>query len=92
MVRVARTAMSVHVVVELLGPVREAVGGPTVEVEMAEGAVVRDVVDALGARGGEALRPLLDRCRYAVGDRVVDLDEPVGAGSTLVVIPPVSGG
>lgn len=77
---------------ELLGPVREAIGSSVIEVALEPDATVGDVVEELVERAGEPLRGLLERCRFAIGDRVVDLDEPLADGATVVVIPPVSGG
>ncbi len=81
-----------RVVVELLGPVREALGASSIDVDVAEGATVRELVAVLVERGGEGIRPLLSRCRWAAGSRVVDEDEPLDTAVTMTVIPPVSGG
>jgi len=85
-------AITMRVVVELLGPVREAVGSPIVELELDAGATVADLGRALAARAGSPIAPLLERCRFAAGDRVVDPETPVEGLGTVVVIPPVSGG
>lgn len=87
-----RRGTSVRISLELLGPVREALGSSTVDVTLEPGATVYELVEVLVERAGEPLRDLLARCRFAVADRVVDLDEKLCDGEAVVVIPPVSGG
>jgi molybdopterin synthase catalytic subunit/molybdopterin converting factor small subunit len=79
-----------HIRVRLFAAYREAVGAPTVDLEL-DG-------EATPARAWERLRdlhPALDRFpgpAFAVGDRYVPADYPLRDGDEVTLIPPVSGG
>jgi len=81
----------VRVVVRLHAGVRERAGRPTLEVEVGEGARVRDVRDAV-ERACPGIAGQLGSCRWALRDAFVAADAPVPPGAPLDVIPPVSGG
>jgi molybdopterin synthase catalytic subunit len=80
------------VVVRLFAILRERAGRDTISLELAEGATVADALDAL------ALRPLLAETlarlpvRMAVNHEYAALDDRIGPGDELAVIPPISGG
>jgi molybdopterin converting factor small subunit len=78
----------VSVSVRLHAGVRERAKTATLVVEGASIAAVRD---ALAAKC-PAIAGQLRSCRFAVDDEFVDESTPVAPGSTVDVIPPVSGG
>jgi MoaE-MoaD fusion protein len=76
--------------VRLFAGLRERAGGQHVEVELPEGAVVEDLLAAMGSTPVGALAP---------GQRVVAINreyaprgEPIREGDEVALIPPVSGG
>lgn len=72
--------------------VRELVGGSSHELQVADGATVGDVWDALASRY-EDLVPLTASTRIARNGRVVmDSAERVQDGDELSLLPPVGGG
>jgi len=75
----------------LFGPAADAAGARDVELGLPEGATLEQV-DTLLEERFPALRPLLDRSRYAVNETFVDAGHPVQRGDEVAVIPPVSGG
>ena len=87
----ATDGTTVQVLVRLYAGARAAAGTAQTEVEVPSDAQVRDVLSALAAdhSGVAKVLPacslLLDEVRAAPGDRV-------GAGRTLDVLPPFSGG
>jgi molybdopterin synthase catalytic subunit len=79
-----------HVLVRLFASYREAAGRGQFEMELPEGARVRDVLARVLAD-----HPLLRSQREIVAARnreYVGLDEPVTDGDEVALIPPVSGG
>ncbi len=70
---------------------KERAGGPTLTVDLAEGATVADLKAAIG-RACPALGPLLPTLRIAIDSEYAPDDRPVPPGSELAAIPPVSGG
>jgi molybdopterin synthase catalytic subunit len=72
--------------VRLFAGLRERAGAGRRELELADGATVGDVWDALGL--GEEPAGLL----YARNKEYVERGEPLAAGDEVAVIPPVSGG
>jgi molybdopterin synthase catalytic subunit/molybdopterin converting factor small subunit len=80
------------IVVRLFAILRERAGRDTIRIELPEGATVADALDAL------ALRPLLAETlarlpvRMAVNHEYAALDDPIGPGDELALIPPISGG
>jgi molybdopterin converting factor subunit 1 len=81
-----------EVEVRLFAMLRERAGSDSVTVDLADGATVRDAVDAVGAQHG--LRELISRMPVvmAVNREYADEDDPLRAGDELALIPPVSGG
>jgi molybdopterin synthase catalytic subunit len=80
------------VTVRLFAMLRERAGQDEVEVELAEGATVREAIDAVAARPG--LGDLIARMPVvmAVNREYADDDDPLAEGDELALIPPVSGG
>jgi len=76
----------VNVHVRLFAALRERAGTGTLELELAEGAIVGDVWPHLGL--GDEPSGLL----YARNKAYVDRSENLAAGDEVAVIPPVSGG
>jgi molybdopterin synthase catalytic subunit len=76
----------VQVTVRLFAQLRERAGSSSVDVELPEGAVVRDAIAALGEVAGGL--PVV----MAINREYADSDAPLAAGDELALIPPVSGG
>ena len=70
---------------------REAASTDQEEVELADDACVRDALAALVARH-PALGDVATRSRVAVDEAFATPDQPLAAGATLALIPPVGGG
>lgn len=75
----------------LFAGLRERLRSDSVELDLPDGATVRELLAALAGRH-PALAGLLPPCRVAVEQEFVGLDHPVRAGDEVAVIPPVSGG
>ena len=84
--------------VELFAAAAAALGRTTDALDLPDGAVLGDLVDALGARAAafgdpENAAAVLARCSYLVeGVATTDRDAPLTAGSAVDVLPPFSGG
>ncbi len=74
-----------RVKVRLFAVLRERAGSETVELELADGATVRDAIDAVSFADGV---PVL----MAVNREVAAEDVVLAPGDELALIPPVSGG
>lgn len=79
------------VTVRLYAGVREKAGRASLTVAVAEPADVAAVRVAL-AEACPAIREQLPFCRVALDDDFATDDAALGAGATVDVIPPVSGG
>jgi molybdopterin converting factor subunit 1 len=81
-----------EVEVRLFAMLRERAGSESVTVELADGATVRDAIDAVGRRSG--MGELIARMPVvmAVNREYASEDAPLGPGDELALIPPVSGG
>lgn len=64
--------------------------GRSQETLCSEAATPAELYRELQARYGFSLD--LPQLRFAIGDRFVPADTPLGGGERIVVIPPVSGG
>ncbi len=76
--------------VRLFASYREAAGAGRLDLELPAGARVRDVIAEIARR-----HPLVAEGRRVViakNREYVDLDEPLGDGDEVALIPPVSGG
>ncbi|WP_317230833.1 MoaD/ThiS family protein [Clavibacter sp. MX14-G9D] len=84
--------------VELFAAAAAALGRTTDALELPDGAVLGDLMDALGTRAARTDDPanaaaVLARCTYLVeGVATSDRDAPLTAGSAVDVLPPFSGG
>ncbi|MBM7025114.1 MoaD/ThiS family protein [Clavibacter zhangzhiyongii] len=84
--------------VELFAAAAAALGRTTDQLDLPDGAVLGDLVDALGALAVTTDDPanavaVLARCSYLVeGVATTDRDAPLTAGSAVDVLPPFSGG
>jgi molybdopterin synthase catalytic subunit len=76
--------------VRLFAGLRERAGGERVEVELPEGAVVRDLLAAMGSTPVGALEP--GQCVVAINREYAEAWAPVRAGDEVALVPPVSGG
>ena len=56
------------------------------------GGTVADVLDGARARYGAAFSELLGHCAIWCNGEPCELDQPVGDGDEVAVLPPVSGG
>lgn len=80
--------MSIDVL--LFASYADAFGGPTLTVDLPEGATVADLVADLRKRPGAFALP--SRPLVAVNHRYAKLDMQIHAGDELALIPPVAGG
>jgi molybdopterin synthase catalytic subunit len=80
----------VRISVRLFAGLRERAGSDRVEVELPEGASVRDLLAAMGDTPVGALRP--GQCVVALNREYARADERVGEGDEVALVPPVSGG
>jgi molybdopterin synthase catalytic subunit len=74
----------VNVSVRLFAGLRERAGRERIEVELPDGAVVRDLLAAMALQPGQ--------CVVAINREYARADEPIAAGDEVALIPPVSGG
>ncbi|MCL6644477.1 MAG: molybdopterin converting factor subunit 1 [Dehalococcoidia bacterium] len=79
------------VTVLLFASLAERAGTRRLEVEVGEGERVRDVRDRVVARFPQ-LASAMPTLMYALDEEYAREDAPVRPGSTLALIPPVSGG
>ncbi len=76
--------------VRLFAGLRERAGGQHVEVELPEGAVVEDLLAAMGSTPVGPLAP--GQCVVAINREYAPRSEPIREGDEVALIPPVSGG
>ena len=76
--------------VRLFAGLRERAGGQHVEVELPDGAVVSDLLAAMGQTPVGALAP--GQCVVAINREYAAAGEPVRPEDEIALIPPVSGG
>ena len=76
--------------VRLFAGLRERAGAQHVEVELPDGAVVEDLLAAMGQTPVGALHP--GECVVAINREYAGAREPVRAGDEVALVPPVSGG
>jgi len=74
----------------LYGISRDIVGGSTCQVEIKEGATVKDVMDILVSKFPDFTK--LKSLLIAVNDEYAPNEQVIVAGDEVVLIPPVSGG
>ncbi len=60
-------------------------------ITLADSATVRDLAQALAERDTR-LSNLASHCRFAVNEEYASLDQLLQEGSTVAVLPPMSGG
>lgn len=58
---------------------------------LAENATVRDLAQILAERDSR-LAKIAAHCRFAVDEEYASLEQPLQKGSTVAVLPPMSGG
>lgn len=68
----------------------DALGGPTVEVDLPDDATVGMAVRALRARPGAGRLP--ERPLVAVNQEYAEWERPLDAADEVAIIPPVAGG
>jgi molybdopterin synthase catalytic subunit len=76
--------------VRLFAGLRERAGAQHVELELPDGAVVEDLLAAMGQTAVGALHP--GECLVAINREYAGAREPVRAGDEVALVPPVSGG
>jgi MoaE-MoaD fusion protein len=76
--------------VRLFAGLRERAGAQHVEIELPDGAVVEDLLAAMGQTAVGALHP--GECGVAINREYAGAREPVRAGDEVALVPPVSGG
>jgi molybdopterin synthase sulfur carrier subunit len=80
--------MSISVL--LFASYADALGGPSISVDLPDRATVADVVAALARKpGAESLPPVP---LVAVNQRFASMSTPVNVGDEIALIPPVAGG
>ena len=77
--------------VRLFAALREAVGRPEMELEMAPGATAEDAWQRL-VTGTPALADRRKGLAASINRRYAPFDSPLADGDEVVFIPPVSGG
>lgn len=77
--------------VELHGVLQRLAGARELMLDLPESSRAADVFTLLQARS-EGLAQHLAACACAVGDRIIAREQALADGTTLVLIPPVSGG
>ena len=83
----------VTILVRYFAAARAAAGVDEEKLAVADGASVADVLAAVRAEHDADLARVLARCSYLLDEVAVrDLDAPVGAATTLDVLPPFAGG
>ena len=70
---------------------RDLLGASTLDVELQDGATVRDLVEHLRSRGAP-FDGLPEEPAVAVNRVYADLGEPLSSGDEVAFIPPVAGG
>ncbi len=80
-----------HVTVKLFAVARELAGRSELELELADGATVADLRQAL-AHIEPRLMSVLAHAHFAVDSQYATDTTPIHRGSELALIPPVSGG
>lgn len=83
--------MSLPVKTRFFAAYRDLVGIAGEEVELGDGATVRELVELLRSRG-EPWSTLPERPAVAVNREYAALDEPLQPGDEVAFIPPVAGG
>lgn len=76
--------------VRLFAGLRERAGTQHVEIELPDGAVVSDLLTAMGQTPVGELHP--GECVVAINREYAGAGEPVRAGDEIALVPPVSGG
>ena len=76
--------------VRLFAGLRERAGSQHVEIELPDGAVVSDLLSAMGQTPVGELHP--GECVVAINREYAGAGEPVNAGDEIALVPPVSGG
>ncbi len=75
----------------LFAAARERAGRDRVEIDVAPGSTVGDLLDRLVAEH-PPLRGILPSCRTAVDEEFATRATPLRDGAVVAVLPPVSGG
>jgi molybdopterin synthase catalytic subunit len=76
--------------VRLFAGLRERAGTDRLDVELPDGATVRELLDALA---GTPVGPIGPRqCVVAINREYADAGQPIAAGDEVALVPPVSGG
>ena len=78
------------VTVHLFASYADALGVPSVSLEMPAGSTVSDVLADIAARPGGGVLP--ERPLVAVNQRYAAPSTPVSSGDEVALIPPVAGG
>jgi sulfur-carrier protein len=84
---------TVMVLVRYFAAARAAAGVDEEKVQVAAGATVADVLDAVRAEHGADLVRVLERCSFLLDEVAVrEKDTELGQDATLDVLPPFAGG
>ena len=84
---------TVTILVRYFAAARAAAGVEEEKLQVDDDARVSDVLAAVRAEHGPDLARVLARCSYLLDEVAVrDLDAPLGAATTLDVLPPFAGG
>lgn len=77
--------------IEFHGILRQLAGGSSTQIELGDFALVADALNALSAAYPQLVERL-DTVACAMGDALVSKNTALEEDSTLVLLPPVSGG
>jgi MoaE-MoaD fusion protein len=80
----------VRISVRLFAGLRERAGSDRIDVELPDDATVASLLAALAGTRVGPLQP--GQCVVAINREYARVDEPIGAGDEVALIPPVSGG
>ncbi len=75
----------------LFAQLAETMGTERLEIELADGALVRDALEQLSREHTEVAE-MADSLAVAANERYCALTMPLADGDTIALIPPVSGG
>lgn len=79
------------ITVHFFARARDLAGAPNALMDLREGATVRDLRLEV-AKTYPAMKGLLEHCAVAMDDEFTDDNTLLKAGSTVALLPPVSGG
>src|SRR5438067_280672 len=90
--QLATSISTMFVKVRLFAMLRERAGSESLQVELEDGATVRDAIDAIASEHGLGDVVARTSMVMAVNRQYAEEERPLAEGDELALIPPVSGG